>query len=155
MRHNIYGKKLGRNKNQRRALFKNLVQALLIHGSIQTSKAKAKAIKGLVDKIISQAKNKNTQRLLQTFLNQKEIREKLIKEIAPALKDRQSGYTSLVKLGQRKGDGAMMVKMSLLMDERKVEVSKVEKVSEVSKGEKRKIVIKKPAVKKVTKKVSK
>ena len=123
MRHRVYGKHLGRNVDGRTALFKNLVQALLIHGSIETTETKAKSIKGLVDKIINQAKSKNTQRLLQTFFNSKEIREKLVKEIAPNMKERNSGYTSVVKLGQRRGDNAMMVRISLLMEEsKKVEV---------------------------------
>ncbi|TSC66760.1 MAG: large subunit ribosomal protein L17, partial [Microgenomates group bacterium Gr01-1014_80] len=119
MRHRVYGKHLGRNKDERTALFKNLVQALIIHGSIETTETKARAIKGLVDKIINQAKSKNTQRLLQSFLNSKEIREKLVKEIAPNMKGRNSGYTSVVKLGQRKGDNAMLVRMSLLVEESK------------------------------------
>ncbi len=118
MRHRVYGKHLGRNKNERTALFKNLVQSLLLHGSIETTEAKAKSIKGLVDKIINQAKSKNTQRLLSSFFHTKETREKLVKEIAPNMKDRNSGYTSLVKMGQRKGDNAMMVRMSLLISEK-------------------------------------
>lgn len=119
MRHRVYGSKLGRNKNQRTALFKNLVQSLILHSSIQTTEAKAKAIKGLVDKIINQAKNPDTRRLLQTFLISKKTQEKLIKEIIPLLKSRTSGYTSLIRMGQRKGDGAMMVKISLLLEEKK------------------------------------
>lgn len=87
MRHRVYGKKLGRNKNERTALFKNLVRELLLHGTITTSETKAKAIKGLVDKIINLTKSKNT---------------------------RKSGYTQLVRLGTRLGDQAMMVKMSLI-----------------------------------------
>lgn len=117
MRHRVYGKKLGRNANERTTLFRQLVQDLILHGSIQTTETKAKAVKGLVDKIINQAKSKNTQRLLQTFFNNKQIREKLVKDIAPNLKDRTSGYTSVVKLGQRKGDNAMVVRMSLLLSE--------------------------------------
>ena len=125
VRHKIYGKHLGRDKNEREALFKNLVQALLVSGSIQTTETKSKAIKGLVDKIVNQAKSKNTQRFLQTFLVNKQTREKLIKEIAPSLKGRNSGYTSVVKLGPRQGDNAMMVRMKLLMEEPKDEKSKV------------------------------
>jgi len=125
VRHRVYGKHLGRNKNERTALFKNLVQSLLLHGSIETTEAKAKSIKGLVDKIINQAKSKNTQRLLSSFFQNKEIREKLIKRIAPSMKDRNSGYTSLVKMGQRKGDNAMMVRMSLLMEESDKDKSKI------------------------------
>lgn len=105
MRHKVYGKHLGRNKNERTALFKNLIGSLILHGSITTTEAKAKAIKGLVDKVINRP---------QTFSLSKKIQDKLIKEVVPALKSRTSGYTSLIKLGPRKGDGAMMVKMSLL-----------------------------------------
>lgn len=117
MRHKVYGRRLGRNKNQRTALFKSLVQALFLHGSIETSQSKAKAIKGLVDKIINQAKDPRTRRLLQTFLVKKEVRERLVKEIVPALKNRTSGYSSLIRLGPRQGDSAMMVRMSLLTEE--------------------------------------
>lgn len=117
MRHSVYGKKLSRDKNQRAALFKSLVQSLLLSESIQTTEAKAKAIKGLVDKIITQAKSTATRRLVNQFLVSKQTQEKLVKELLPRLKDRQSGYTSIVKLGPRQGDGAMMVKMSLLMSQ--------------------------------------
>lgn len=110
MRHNVNGKKLGRDKNERTALFKNLVRSLILHGSIITTEVKAKAIKGLVDKMINQAKKKSTTQF---------------KEIIPRLKTRVSGYTSVVKLGPRQGDGAMMVKMSLLLET----VSKVSKVN--------------------------
>ena len=119
MKHRVYGSKLGRNKNQRTALFKNLVQSLILHSSIKTTESKARAIKGLIDKIITQAKNPDTRRLLQTFIVSKEIRDKLIKEIVPLFKSRNSGYTSIVKMGQRQGDGAMMVKISLLLEEKK------------------------------------
>ncbi|MBI4036396.1 50S ribosomal protein L17 [Candidatus Daviesbacteria bacterium] len=115
MRHRVYGRKLTRNKNQRTALFKNLVQSLILHGSIKTTEAKVKAVKGLVDKIINQAKSQNSK--VQTFLTNKEVREKLLKEIIPTLKNRNSGYTSFVRLGPRKGDGAMMMRMSLLVNE--------------------------------------
>lgn len=113
MRHRVYGKKLNRNKNQRTGLFKSLVQSLLLTGTITTSVSKASAIKGMVDKIINQAKNKDTQKLLQLFLN-KDLHERLIKDIAPKMGSRNSGYTSLTKLGTRLGDQTMMVKMSLI-----------------------------------------
>ena len=115
MRHRVYGKHLGRNKNQRTALFKNLVRSLLLSETIETTETKAKAIKGLVDKIINQAKSKNTQRLVSQFLTDKKVLEKLIKDITPRVSDRISGYTSVVRLGRRLGDGGMMVRMSLLM----------------------------------------
>ena len=114
MRHRLYGKHLGRNKDERDVLFKNLVQSLILHGSIQTSEAKAKAIKGLIDKIINLAKSKTSQRLLQAYLINESLRERLIKEILPKLENRVSGYTSLIRLGRRLGDNTMVVKMSLI-----------------------------------------
>lgn len=125
MRHSVYGKKLGRNKNQRTALFKSLVQALFLSESIETTKAKAQSIKGLVDKLINQAKHQNTRRLVGQFLIKKEINEKLDRDLLPRLSGRNSGYTSTVKLGYRQGDGTMMVKMSLLLDEPKGKKSSV------------------------------
>lgn len=116
MRHRVYGKLLGRNKNERTRLFKSLVQSLFLSESIQTTEAKAKAIKGLVDKLITQAKSPNTRRLVTQFLVDKKTQEKLIKDLAPRLKSRTSGYTSIVKIGKRLGDGAMMVQVKLLVE---------------------------------------
>lgn len=103
MRHRIYGKHLGRDKDERDTLFKGLIQALLTYGTIQTTEAKAKSIKGLVDKVINLAKHKKIYHF------------GLTKEILPKLGNRTSGYTSLVKLGKRLGDQAMMVRMSLML----------------------------------------
>ena len=61
---------------------------------------------------------------MQTFLVSKKIQEKLIKEVILALKSRTSGYTSIIKVGQRQGDGAMMVRISLLLEEVEKKVSK-------------------------------
>lgn len=132
MRHRVYGKKLGRNKDERDVLFKSLVQSLFTYGTIQTSEAKAKAIKGLVDKIINLAKSKNTQRLIQSFLSNKLLQERLIKEIAPKMQNRVSGYTSLVRMGRRLGDDTMIVRMSLIGAE---EMKPVEKESRIKNKE--------------------
>ncbi len=149
MRHKVYGKHLGRNKNERTGLFRSLVGSLILNGEIVTTESKAKAIKGLVDKIISQAKVKNTQRLVASFLTQKSVQEKLFNEVVPAVSKRTSGFTSVVKLGRRPGDAAMKVRMSLLT-EKVTEVSEVEakpaistKMSKVSKVEK---TIEKPEI---------
>lgn len=117
MRHRVYGKILGRNKNERDALFKSLVHSLLTYGTIETSEQKAKAVKGLVDKIINLAKSKNRRRLLQMYLPNKDLEERLVKEIAPKLDDRVSGYTSLIRLGERLGDRSMRVRMSIIHNE--------------------------------------
>ncbi len=114
MRHRVYGKKLGRNSNERSGLFKSLVQSLFTYGTITTSETKATAIKGMVDKIITAAKNKNAQRLLQSFFADKLLQERLIKEIAPKMQNRVSGYTSMIKVSVRGGDRTRLVKMSLI-----------------------------------------
>ena len=124
MRHRVYGKKLSRNKNERTALFKSLVQELVLHGTITTTESKAKAIKGLVDKIINLAKSersssssKNTKRLLQAYFSNKLLQERLVSEIAPKLNNRVSGYTSTVRMGVREGDRTTLVKMSIIGSE--------------------------------------
>ena len=129
MRHRVYGKKLGRNKNERTALFKSLVQELILHGTIVTSQSKAKAVKGLVDKVINLAKNKNSQRLLSAYFSNKLLQERLIKEVVPKLENRVSGYTSLMRMGTRQGDQTMMVRMSLIgSEELKPKVAKPAKI---------------------------
>jgi len=124
VRHRVYGKKLSRNKNERTALFKSLVQELVLHGTITTTESKAKAIKGLVDKIINLAKSersssssKNTKRLLQAYFSNKLLQERLVSEIAPKLNNRVSGYTSTVRMGVREGDRTTLVKMSIIGSE--------------------------------------
>lgn len=133
MRHKVYGKHLSRDKDKREALFKNLVSSLIVSEKIQTTQAKAKAIKGLVDKIINQAKSTNTKRLVSGFLTKKQVQEKLIKDLIPKLKGKTSGYTSIIKLGRRLGDGAMMVQMRLLTEESRVKEQESSK-KEIKKG---------------------
>ncbi len=159
MRHNVYGKKLGRNRDERDLLFKSLVSHLLSHGTIETTESKAKAIKGLVDHIITLAKNKTSRRLIQSYVANKALRERLISDVLPKVSDRISGYTSLVKLGRRLGDNTMMVRMSLIGAE-KLEPIKKESVTKPVKQTKQVIataseVVEPKPVKKTAKKVSK
>lgn len=116
MRHNVYGKHLGRDKNQRQALFRGLVRNLVLQESITTTEAKSKAIKGLVDTLITRAKEgtNSAMNVLYSAIPQKIVSQKIIDEIAPRYKNRVSGFTSVIKLGPRPGDGARMVKMSLM-----------------------------------------
>ena len=114
MRHSVYGYKLSRNKDERGRLFTSLVTSLLTYGYLETSQTKAKAIKGLVDKIINLAKDKKRPELIKPFITDQNLLDRLVKEVLPKLENRTSGYTSLVKLGTRYGDRTMMVKMSLI-----------------------------------------
>lgn len=110
MRHQVFGRKLGRNSGERKALFRGLAQALVLRGGIITTEAKAKAIKGLVEKLVTKAKKDKKQMLFDFFQNNETV-DFLIKKIAPRMMSRVGGYTRIVSLGQRKGDGAEMVKM--------------------------------------------
>lgn len=113
MRHRVYGKHLGRDKDERRTLFKGLISSLILFGSIKTSETKAKAIKGLIDKVVNLAKN-NKENELSSYLPEKSLRERLTKEIIPNLGARTSGYAQVVRLGTRQGDQATIVKMSII-----------------------------------------
>lgn len=145
MRHKIYGKHFGRDKDERKNLFKGLVHSLLLSGTIQTSETKAKAIKGLIDKIINSAKKEVKtpgQPLIHSFLSDKSLKDRMINDILPKLGTKTSGYTRIIKMGTRLGDQTMMVKMSLIGAEElkpikkavsEEIISKVAKVSEVKK----------------------
>ena len=119
MRHRVFGRKLGRDVKAKKALFKNLINALIEHQEIRTTEAKAKAIRGLVDKFVSRAKKKDlhSRRLVFSFLQNKKMVNKLFEEIGPRFGKRPSGFTRIIKLGRRKGDGAMMVKMEFVEGE--------------------------------------
>lgn len=112
MRKNTFGRRLKRDINQRKALFKSLMSSLVLKEKIKTTEAKAKAIRGEVDKLITKGRKeeKLARRLLSSLLTPKAI-EKLLLEIVPRFKMRQGGYTRIVKIGQRLSDGARIVLM--------------------------------------------
>jgi large subunit ribosomal protein L17 len=116
MRHKVKGKKLSRDSSQRKALFKSLINALVIHGEIKTTESKAKAIRGLVDKLITKGKRGTFQarRLIGAFLQNKIAVNKIVDELAPISKGQSGGFTKIVRLGRRRGDDAMMVKLELV-----------------------------------------
>lgn len=116
MRHRVKAKHLNRDTNSRKALFKSLVTALIQKGEIETTEPKAKAIKGLVDKLIHKAQDGgvHARRILARFFGRRDIVNQLVDGVAPAMQDRQSGYTRIVRIGKRRGDNTMMVKMELV-----------------------------------------
>lgn len=116
MRHNNKVKTLDRKKEVRELMFRNLVTQLLMHEKIKTTSAKAKAIKPIVEKIITKGK-KNTlasHREILKYVFEKKVAEKVMKNIAPKYMEKPGGYTRIVKLGARKGDGAEMVMIELI-----------------------------------------
>lgn len=116
MRHKKKSIKLGREKGPRKALLRGLAENLVIRGSMKTTKAKAKAVKTVVEPLITKAKKnrpvdlENISKVLYTggAIN------KLIKEIAPRYAERRGGYTRIIKIGQRAKDGADMVKIEFV-----------------------------------------
>jgi large subunit ribosomal protein L17 len=125
MRHRQKGKQLGRNIKKRQALFKGLIQNLIVNEQIKTTEAKAKAIKGLTDQLIVKAKkgSLSARRQVLSFLPDKLAVHKLFEVIGPRTQDRTSGFTRFVRLGRRQGDNAPMVRVELV-DKQAPEVNK-------------------------------
>lgn len=116
MRHRVFGRRLGRDKDHRKALFKNLVTSLVLHEQIKTTEAKAKAIRGLVDKVITKGKtgSLHARRALAGFFTNQKAVEKVMKVLAPRFRQRGSGFTRIIHLGSRRGDNAPLVRMELV-----------------------------------------
>ena len=117
MKHGIKIKKLGRKKNQREALMASLVEALVEHGRIETTEAKAKALRPVVEKLITKAKVDSVQnrRLLMSRLkNRPHTTKKLFDEIGPKYQDRSGGYTRILKLPARQSDAAPLAIIELV-----------------------------------------
>ena len=116
MRHRVAGRHLKRDSGERQALFKNLIRELIRYGKIETTEAKARAIRSDAEKIITLAKQPDVQakRLAMRTVNDAELLKKLFDEIGPRYADRAGGYTRIIKLGPRQGDAAPMVILELV-----------------------------------------
>ncbi len=128
MKHRKKDKKLNRSPKGRQALFKTLLNSFFEKEGITTTLAKAKVIQGKIDQLINKAKENTLQTRRFIFASLSPLAAKnLVEKIAPRSKNRQSGYSRLIKLGQRKGDGAMMAKIELVDKEEEEEKTKKEK----------------------------
>lgn len=117
-RHTYQGRKLQLDAGPRRALLRGQVTSLVLHEAITTTEAKAKEVAPYMDRLVTYAK-KNTLasgRALRAELLTEAAVQKLLQELAPAFADRQGGYTRIIKLGNRRGDNAPMVRLSLVLD---------------------------------------
>jgi len=116
MRHRNKVKKLGRTKSHRKATLRNLALAILTHHQIKTTLAKAKAARSVVERLITYGKKDtvHARRLAFKFLQSRDLVKKLFDEIAPTFSERDGGYTRIIKLGQRAGDGAQMAVLQLV-----------------------------------------
>jgi len=123
MRHQVAGYKLGRSKAARIALRRNLIKQFFTHERIKTTRAKAAAIRGDAERLITIARNSaegtdaekvHAQRLVASRLGDNSLNQRLFDEIAPRFANRPGGYTRVLKLGPRMGDSAEMVLLELV-----------------------------------------
>lgn len=123
MRHQVAGYRLGRSKAARIALRRNLIKQFFTHERIRTTRAKAAAIRGEAERLITIARNSaegsdsekvHAQRLVASRLGDNRLNKRLFEEIAPRFASRPGGYTRMLKLGPRMGDSAEMVILELV-----------------------------------------
>ena len=130
MKKRVYGRKLSRERDTRRALFRALIRALVKYDKIVTTKAKAKAIQGDIDRLVNLAKDGSIQtqrRLFASLGNDKETTKAFTERIAPSFKERKGGYTRIINLPRRKGDAAEIVRIEWVKPTLAKEVKKEEK----------------------------
>ena len=116
MRHNINGRSLSRDSGHRKALYRNLVTALLKNEKIITTEAKAKEVRPMAEKMITLGKKSglSSYRMAMAFITDKTVTEKVFSELGPRYKERPGGYTRITKLEPRLGDNAPMVQLELV-----------------------------------------
>ena len=116
MRHQRSGKKLGRDAAHRRALYANLAGALIEHGRIKTTEAKAKAVKPIAEQMITLGRrgDLHARRQALSFLRSQDVVHKLFAEVGPRFADRPGGYSRIIRIGPRPGDSAEMVYLELV-----------------------------------------
>lgn len=111
MKKHIFGRKLKRDTNERKALIKGLVSSLVMHERITTTEEKAKTVKPHIEKLVTKANREDLRHaytLLQPYLNAKALK-KMITDVAPRFKNRPGGYTRIIKVGNRFSDNANLV----------------------------------------------
>lgn len=116
MRHNSKKFTLGRERAQRKALMRSLAESLVLQESIRTTKAKAKALRTVIEPLVTRARKGGVfnERMIARTLYTKGAVKKMIKEIGPKYKDRDGGYTRITKVGSRPNDGADMVRIEFV-----------------------------------------
>jgi large subunit ribosomal protein L17 len=151
MNKNVFGRKLSRSRPAREALFSSLIRGMILGGKMVTTHAKAKAIQGDLEKMVTLAKKadlSSRRRALSYLDNGKTLVDVLFKQVGPAFAGRISGFTRIVSLPARRGDNAKMAriewteKVELVKEKVKVKKEKVKK-EKVEKKEVKKITAKK------------
>lgn len=129
MRHQRHTKKLGRNTSHRRALLRNLVTSLILEERIETTPAKAKAMRPHVEKMITLGKRGDlaARRLAGSYLLTRESVTRLFDTVAPRFGDRNGGYLRIIHKGWRVGDGALTCFIELLGSEKVIEAKRAKR----------------------------
>jgi large subunit ribosomal protein L17 len=118
MRHRAKGRQLSRTSSHRRALLNNMASSLFEHGRIITTEAKAKELRPFAEKLITLARrgDLHARRLVERRIKSRETLSRLFSEIGPRFAARPGGYTRILKLGHRDGDGADIARIELLSE---------------------------------------
>jgi len=116
MRHRVKGKILGREKGPREALYRNLATSIVLYEKVKTTEAKAKAVRPMVEKLITVGKKNDLQsrRQLLAFLYVENAVKKILEDLAPRYKTRAGGYLRITPIGRRRGDAAKMVQIEFV-----------------------------------------
>jgi large subunit ribosomal protein L17 len=157
MRHSVFGRKLSRNTDERKRLFTVLIRNLFVHDAIVTTRAKAKTIQPIVEKLITKAKGGSevNRRWIETLLSDRLLTNRLFDEAKTRFNTRSSGFTRIIKRGKRLGDATDTAVISFVDERAQTEVAvlKKGKEKETKREEaKPKKVTAKKVVKKQTKK---
>lgn len=156
MNKKVFGRKLSRSRPAREALFASLVRSLILNGKMETTKAKAKAVQGEVDKFVTLAKKADLQSkriILAKLDNAWDALDALYQKVVPSFPNKTSGYTRIISLPTRRGDNARMVRMEWSQNLIEVKKEKIAPKKHVSK--KLKVKTKKVEAKKIVKKAAK
>lgn len=123
MRHQKSGRKLGRTSSHRNAMFRNMVTSLFEHERIVTTKEKAKELRPIAEKMITLGKrgDLHSRRQALSYIQSKDVVQKLFTEISEQFADRKGGYTRIIQTGVRRGDNASMAIIELVGYEEKIE----------------------------------
>jgi large subunit ribosomal protein L17 len=118
MRHRAKGRQLSRTSSHKRALLNNMAASLFEHGRVVTTEAKAKELRPFAEKLITLARrgDLHARRLVQRRIKDRETLGKLFSEIGPRFAARPGGYTRILKMGHRPGDGADIARIELLSE---------------------------------------
>lgn len=118
MRHRSKGRQLGRTKAHRRAMLRNMATSLFLHEKVETTEAKAKELRPYAERLITLARrgDLHARRQVERHIKDRKVAGRLFSEIGPRFASRPGGYTRILKIGHRVGDGAEVARIELLSE---------------------------------------